>query len=94
MFGVFFNTVESTLLLILTFVSYFIFARLIIEILVMGNILRSNDFMAKLYEFLFRITEPILSFVRSKLPPAPIDISYIVTLLGIMVLKFLVRLVF
>lgn len=88
------NVVEQTLLLVLQALSMFLFARLIIEILVQGNIIRGGNVISSIHQFLFKATEPMLMFVRSKLPPAPVDISYIVTFLGLWLLRILVSMIF
>ncbi len=94
MVGELLNVVEQTLLLVLQALSMFLFARLIIEILVQGNIIRGGSFISNIYQFLFKITEPMLMLIRSKLPPAPIDISYIVAFIGLWLLRILVSMIF
>ncbi len=88
------NVIEQTLQLVLQALSMFLFARLIIEILVQGNIIRGGGFIANVHQFLFKVTEPVLMFIRSKLPPAPVDISYIVAFVGIWLLRILVSMIF
>lgn len=68
-------------------VRWILFAKIIIDILVMGRIIPYNQTVGQIMNGLHQLTEPILGRIRGMLPPAPIDISYIVAILGIWLLQ-------
>ncbi len=71
-------------------IRWILFAKIIVDILVMGNILPYTPTMAQIMNGLNQLTEPILGRIRGMLPPAPIDISYIVAILGIWLIQSLI----
>ncbi len=75
---------------ILGIISWVLFAKIIVDVLVMGRIIPYNQTMAQIMNILHQLTEPILGRIRSMLPPAPIDISYIVAILGIAALRYFI----
>ena len=69
--------------LLLRVLSYIIIAQAIISWLVAFNVINTrNDFVRALWDFLYRITEPVLRPIRNVLPNlGGIDISPIILLL-------------
>ncbi|MFV0432013.1 MAG: YggT family protein [Alphaproteobacteria bacterium] len=75
---------------VLGLISWVLFAKVIVDVLVMGRIIPYNDTMGKIMQVLHQLTEPILGRIRGMLPPAPIDISYIVAIFGIWILRMFI----
>ncbi len=68
-------------------IRWILFIKIIVDVLVMGRIIPYTPTMAQIMSGLNQLTEPILGRIRGMLPPAPIDISYIVAILGIWMLQ-------
>ncbi len=75
---------------VLGIVSWVLFAKIVVDVLVMGRIIPYNDTIGKIMAVLRQLTEPILGRIRNMLPPAPIDISYLVAIFGIWILRMII----
>lgn len=75
---------------LLGIVSWVLFIKIIVDVLVMGRIIPYNPTIGKIMQFLHQLTEPILGRIRNMLPPAPVDISYIVAIFGIWILRMII----
>lgn len=72
--------------------SFVVFCAVIVSILISFRILNTgNPLVYKVNEVLEKLTEPVLSKIRSKLPDlAGLDISPVILLLGLQVLNYTV----
>ena len=70
---------------ILGLYSWIMILWIILSILISFEVInRHNQFIAKLYEVLFKLTEPVLRRIRRYMPNIPaIDLSPIVVFIGI-----------
>ncbi|PIR37387.1 MAG: YggT family protein [Alphaproteobacteria bacterium CG11_big_fil_rev_8_21_14_0_20_39_49] len=73
--------------------GWIMFAWIIVSLLLTFNVInRHNQFVARLYEALFKMTEPVLRRIRRWMPDlGVIDISPIVVFLGI---EFLINVLY
>ena len=83
------NPFVNLLLMILTLYEWALIIYIILGWLIyFGIVNRSQPLVAKVYEVLSRVLEPIMQYIRKVVPPiSGIDLSAIVFFLGIYFLK-------
>lgn len=84
------------ILKMLNIFSWILFIRIIFEILLRNQVINASPFVSSLFNMFFILTEPVLNFVRERIPTrySMIDMSYLITFLGIMVLRILIATIF
>ena len=70
----------DVIMLILDFYVYVLIGSAILSWLMAFNVVNTrNDFVAKIYEVLYRLTEPVLAPIRRFIPPfGGLDLSFMV----------------